>query len=221
LEYKYLERLMTMHSLLETLQQRYPDITECIPSVEAAYQLLHTTFASGGKLLICGNGGSASDSDHIVGELMKGFELKRPIANDLRARLTQIGQERGRYLADHLQGALPTISLSSHAALSTAISNDVAGDMVFAQQVLGYGRKGDTLIGISTSGNSANVLNALHVAQALEVNTIGLTGKSGGKMRDLCQVMICVPYERTLEIQERHLAIYHVLCLLLEQDFFG
>ena len=210
-----------MHSELVTLQQRYPDIESCIPSVAEAYHVLRTTFSSGGKLLICGNGGSASDSDHIVGELMKGFELKRPIGANLRARLTQIGQERGAYLADRLQGALPTISLSSHAALSTAISNDVAGDMVFAQQVLGYGQKGDALIGISTSGNSANILNALHVAQALEFNTIGLTGKSGGAMRSLCHTTICVPYERTLEIQERHLAIYHALCLMLEQDFFG
>jgi phosphoheptose isomerase len=210
-----------MHAQLERLQQRYPDIEACIPSVAEAYELLRATFANGGKLLICGNGGSASDSDHIVGELMKGFELKRPIGNDLRARLAQIGEARGVYLADRLQGALPTISLSSHAALSTAISNDVAGDMVFAQQVLGYGRKGDSLIGISTSGNSANVLNALHIAQALELNTIGLTGQSGGAMRDLCSVTICVPYERTLEIQERHLAIYHALCLMLEQEFFG
>lgn len=210
-----------MHPELNRLEHRCPDIASCIPAVEAAYAALCATFHAGGKLLICGNGGSAADSDHIVGELMKGFERKRPISEELRQRLAQVGQGRGVYLADHLQGALPAISLSAHTALATAISNDAAWEMVFAQQVLGYGKKGDALIGISTSGNAANVLNALHVARALELRTIGLTGRSGGSMRDLCDIVICVPYERTLEIQERHLAIYHTLCLMLEQEFFG
>ncbi len=210
-----------MHPEFERLQQRYPDLGDTVPSVQAAYQILSATFHAGGKLLICGNGGSAADSDHIVGELMKGFELPRPIDEELRQRLTRFDVERGAYLASRLQKALPAISLSGHAALSTAISNDTAGDMVYAQQVLGYGRAGDTLIGISTSGHSANVLNALHVASALEMHTIGLTGQSGGKMRDLCEVTICAPSQRTLEIQERHLAIYHALCIALEQEFFG
>lgn len=208
-------------SELDRLGRRYPDIESCIPAVGTAFDTLTESFRSGGKLLICGNGGSAADSDHIVGELMKSFELKRPIDADLRHRLMQINPERGTYLAEHLQSALPAISLSSHAALSTAISNDVAGDMVYAQQVLGYGTAGDVLIGISTSGNSANVLNALQVARALDLRTIGLTGISGGKMVNLCDVTIGVPYERTLEIQERHLAIYHTLCIMLEQEFFG
>lgn len=210
-----------MHPEFERLQQRYPDLGDTVPSVQAAYQILSATFHAGGKLLICGNGGSAADSDHIVGELMKGFELPRPIDEELRQRLTRFDVKRGAYLASRLQKALPAISLSGHAALSTAISNDTAGDMVYAQQVLGYGRAGDTLIGISTSGHSANVLNALHVASALEMHTIGLTGQSGGKMRDLCEVTICAPSQRTLEIQERHLAIYHALCIALEQEFFG
>ena len=210
-----------MHPEFERLQQRYPDLGDTVPSVQAAYQILSATFHAGGKLLICGNGGSAADSDHIVGELMKGFELPRPIDEELRQRLTRFDVERGAYLASRLQKALPAISLSGHAALSTAISYDTAGDMVYAQQVLGYGRAGDTLIGISTSGHSANVLNALHVASALEMHTIGLTGQSGGKMRDLCEVTICAPSQRTLEIQERHLAIYHALCIALEQEFFG
>jgi phosphoheptose isomerase len=210
-----------MHPEFERLQQRYPDLVETIPSVQAAYDILSEAFHSGGKLLICGNGGSAADSDHIVGELMKGFELPRPIDDDLRQRLTRYDVERGMYLAARLQKALPAISLSGHAALATAISNDTAGDMVYAQQVLGYGREGDVLLGISTSGSSANVLNALHVASALELRTIGLTGQSGGKMRGLCEVTICVPYHRTLEVQERHLAIYHALCIALEQEFFG
>ncbi len=206
---------------LEYLEGRYPDLGASVPAVEAAYEALSATYHAGGKLLICGNGGSASDSDHIVGELMKGFELARPITDDLRGRLMQIDGERGAYLADKLQRGLPAISLASHNALSTAINNDIGGDMSFAQQVLGYGKAGDALIGISTSGNSANVLNALQVARALEMRTIGLTGRSGGKMRDLCDVLVCVPYERTLEVQERHLAIYHALCIMIEQEFFG
>ncbi|MCC6803208.1 MAG: SIS domain-containing protein [Anaerolineae bacterium] len=210
-----------MNPPLEYLERRYPDLAAAIPAVETAYEALSATFQAGGKLLICGNGGSASDSDHIVGELMKSFELPRPIPDDLRQKLLDINAERGAYLADHLQRGLPAISLASHIALSTAINNDIAGDMSFAQQVLGYGKAGDTLIGISTSGNSANVLNALHVARARAMRTIGLSGRTGGKMRDLCDVLICVPYERTLEVQERHLAIYHVLCLMLEQEFFG
>jgi D-sedoheptulose 7-phosphate isomerase len=210
-----------MHPALSELERRCPDLVDVIPAVEAAAQAIIATYRGGGKLLICGNGGSASDSDHIVGELMKGFEMPRPISDDLRDRLMRIDAARGAYLADHLQRALPAISLASHAALSTAIANDIAGDMGFAQQVLGYGQPGDALLGISTSGNSANVLNALQVARALGLRTLGLSGRTGGQMPALCDVLICVPYDRTLEIQERHLAIYHTLCLLIEQEFFG
>lgn len=210
-----------MHPTLVELQERYPDLSGCIDSIEAVYRLLHDTYQNGGKVLICGNGGSAADSDHIVGELMKGFELKRPVDEATRQRLKQVAPDAGDYLADHLQQALPAISLSGHAALMTAISNDTAADMIFAQQVFGYGRAGDALIGISTSGNSANVLHAIRVAQALEMRTIGLTGKSGGAMRDLCDVTVCVPYERTSAIQERHLPVYHALCVMLEEAFFG
>jgi D-sedoheptulose 7-phosphate isomerase len=210
-----------MSQILDTLQQRYPDLTDTIPSVQAAYDALAATYHGGGKLLICGNGGSAADSDHIVGELMKGFELRRPIPDALRERLQAENPDVGAYLADKLQGALPAIALTNHHALMSAISNDTAGDMIFAQQVLGYAKPGDAIIGISTSGNSANVLHALRVARALDMRTIGLTGRSGGKMRDICDVTICVPYDRTLEIQERHLAIYHALCIMLEQEFFG
>jgi D-sedoheptulose 7-phosphate isomerase len=209
-----------MHPVLADLIQRYPDLESTISSIQAAYDLLSATYHTSGKLLICGNGGSAADSDHIVGELMKAFERKRPIGDDLRQRLQNLNPQAGAYLADHLQGALSAISLSSHAALTTAISNDIASDMVFAQQVLGYGVKGDVLIGISTSGNSTNVLNALYVAKALELRTIGLTGKSGGAMAELCDVTICVPYERTAAVQERHLPIYHALSVILEQEFF-
>ena len=210
-----------MTDILSTLQHRYPDLAPAIPSVRAAYDLLAATYHGGGKLLICGNGGSAADSDHIVGELMKGFELKRPIGDALRQRLLAENPDVGSYLADQLQGALPAIALTNHLALISAVSNDTAGDMMFAQQVVGYGRPGDAIIGISTSGNSGNVLHALRVARALDMRTIGLTGRTGGAMRDVCDVTICVPYDRTLEIQERHLPIYHALCVLLELEFFG
>lgn len=210
-----------MHPEIHKLHERYPDLAPCLNDIQAAFEVLRGTYQNGGKLLICGNGGSAADSDHIVGELMKGFELKRPIHDDLRQKLVEISPEDGTYLADHLQGALPAISLVAHSAIETAIINDTAGDVTFAQQVLGYGKQGDTLIGISTSGNSRNVGHAITVAKALGMHTIGLTGKSGGAMRDMCDVTICAPYERTLAVQERHLPIYHTLCIMLEQEFFG
>jgi phosphoheptose isomerase len=206
---------------LETLLGRYPELAVCRDSIQAAYELLRDTYHAGGKVLICGNGGSAADSDHLVGELMKGFESKRPVSAEMRQKLIQADPQNGAYLADHLQGAFPTISLMSHSALISAISNDTSGDMIFAQQVFGYGKPGDALLGISTSGNSVNVLHALRVAKALELHTIGLTGQNGGHMRGLCDTTICVPYERTLEIQERHLPIYHALSIMLEQEFFG
>jgi D-sedoheptulose 7-phosphate isomerase len=210
-----------MNLVFTELAARYPDLGSTLPALEQAAGALTVTFRAGGKLLICGNGGSASDSDHIVGELMKSFERPRPIADDLRQRLLGINPERGAYLVGKLQRGLPAISLASHAALSTAIGNDIAGDMSFAQQVMGYGKPGDSLIAISTSGNSVNVLNALQVARALNMTTIGLTGQSGGQLKPLCDVLVTVPFTRTLEVQERHLAVYHALCLTLEQEFFG
>jgi D-sedoheptulose 7-phosphate isomerase len=210
-----------MNLTLGHLEQRYPDLSPVIPAIEASVAVLSDAYRADGKLLICGNGGSATDSDHIVGELMKSFELPRPISEDLRTRLLAIDPERGAYLAGKLQNGLPAISLVSHHALTTAIANDTAGDMVFAQQVLGYGKPGDVLLAISTSGRAVNVIHALQVARALDMRTIGLTGRGGGLMPSLCDVLIQVPYDRTLEIQERHLAIYHAICISLEQEFFG
>ena len=209
-----------MQTILETLEARYPDLEVCIADINQAFMILRDAFAKGNKLLVCGNGGSASDSQHIVGELMKGFELNRPISAEMREKLIQQNPENGMYLAEKLQGALPAIALTTHSALISAISNDVASDMVFAQQVYGYGQAGDVLLGISTSGNSKNVLNAIYVAKSLGFQTIGLTGQTGGKMSDLCDVTICVPYDTTVAIQERHLPVYHALCRLLEQEFF-
>jgi D-sedoheptulose 7-phosphate isomerase len=207
-------------SIFERLIQRYPDLSEALPSILQAAQMLQTCFAGGGKLLVCGNGGSAADSEHIVGELMKGFYLKRPVPSGFRERLVASYPEAGAYLADHLQGALPAISLVSHTSLITAVLNDVAGDMIFAQQVYGYGRPGDVLLGISCSGNAADVLHAFRVARALDVKTLGLTGRSGGGMPPLCDGLLRVGLDSIPDIQERHLAIYHALCAHLEERFF-
>lgn len=206
---------------LKRLAARYPDLVPCLDDVEAAFDLLRDCFTSGGKLLLCGSGGSASDSEHVVGELMKAFELKRLLPETVRAKLTEAFGGEGTYLADHLQGALPAFSLVSQTALITAVANDVDAELIYAQQVYGYGRPGDALLGISTSGNSASVLHALRVARSLGLATVGLAGRSGGKMKELCDVTIRVPEDDTLLIQERHLPVYHALCRMLEQYFFA
>lgn len=205
---------------MEKLVSKYPDLSTCADEINLAYELLVGSYRQGGKLLLCGNGGSAADCEHIVGELMKGFALQRPVDQAFRQKLLDVDPDEGAYMAEHLQQALPAISLVSQTALSTAFINDVASDMVFAQQVYGYGVQGDVLIGISTSGNSTNVNNAFKVAKALGLKTIGLTGRTGGKMKDICDVTICVPWDETLDIQERHLPIYHTLCIMLEKEFF-
>lgn len=197
---------------LERLMKRYPQLAGCRETITEAYQMLEESFRKGGKLLICGNGGSAADSDHIVGELMKGFKKQRPVPVEMRAKLGD--------LADHLQEALPAIALTGHPALSTAFLNDVAPDMVFAQQVYGYGNENDVLLAITTSGNSGNVLHAVKVAQAKNMKTIGLTGPKGGKLKEVADTCICVPGSCTADIQELHLPVYHALCAMLEERFF-
>ncbi len=210
-----------MHPLVQKLITTYPDLTNTAPQIGEAFELWKNSFDQGHKTLVCGNGGSAADSEHIVGELMKGFMLKRTLPTEERALLEREYGEIGAYLGRHLQGALPTISLVSQTSLISAFTNDVAADLVFAQQVYGYGQPGDVLVGLSTSGNSANVLNALRVAKIKGLVTIGFTGADGGKMKELCNVTIRVPYHSTPDIQERHLAVYHTLCALLEQAFFA
>lgn len=206
---------------METLVAKYPELSSCRQDIKLAFETLVSSYRNNGKVLLCGNGGSASDCEHIVGELMKGFTLKRPVDSEYRKRLLEIDPFEGEYLANHLQQALPAISLVSQTALMTAFVNDVAADMVFAQQVYGYGNKQDVLIGLSTSGNSSNVIKAFKVAQALGMKTISLTGKSGGKLKEISDVSICVPWEGTVDIQERHLPIYHTLCIMLEKEFFA
>ncbi len=207
--------------MFKTLTERYPDLTECRETIEDAYRLLESAYADDRQVLVCGNGGSAADSEHIVAELMKGFALPRPVSTAVREQLALSSPETGVYLADHLQGALRAISLVSQTGLATAFSNDVAPDMAFAQQVFGYGRPGDVVWGISTSGTSANVVHAVQVGRARGLGTLGLTGRDGGALAAHCDVAIRVPCTVTAEIQERHLAVYHALCLALEARFFG
>lgn len=205
---------------LEDLVRRYPSLEVCCADIEDAFERIAASFASGGKLLICGNGGSAADAQHIAGELMKGFLKRRPLPSTIQKAFEQAGGERGRYIASQLQGALPAIALMGQDALFTAFANDVDAALVFAQQVYALGRSGDVLMGISTSGNSTNVMDALYTAKAIGMVTVGLTGSSGGRMADICDVAIKVPAISTPEVQELHLPVYHALCAMLEQEFF-
>ncbi len=209
---------MTVDEHLHQLIRRYPSLEVCKPDILAAYHSLEFCFAHGRKVLLCGNGGSAADCDHIVGELVKAFRRQRPIAKWLEQTLLE--QPHGHSIASQLQGALPAITLTSQNALISAIANDVSSDMVFAQQVYAYGRSGDLLIGISTSGNSQNVVYAMVTARAMGLKTIGLIGKQGGRLKSIADVPVCVPAETTVEIQELHLPIYHMLCAAMEDHFF-
>lgn len=209
-----------MNAILQQMTTRYPELRDCVPDIELSFQLLFHAFHQNGKLLLCGNGGSAADCEHVVGELMKGFMSKRPLSSAITSQFEREFPGEGTGIAEKLQGALPAISLVSHTALISAYANDVSPEMIFAQQVYGYGRPGDVLIAFSTSGNSHNVLRALQVARVKGMKTIGFTGHSGGKLKSLCDVAICVPWEETLDIQERHLPIYHALCRMLEEAFF-
>lgn len=201
-----------MTDYLKFMTDRYPALEGVSGDVKEAFEILRTSYENGGKLLVCGNGGSASDSEHIVGELMKGFYKKRPLPETAKEAIGEISA--------FLQGALPAIALTGHPALTTAFSNDVRADMTFAQQVYGYGRAGDVLIALSTSGNSVNVLHAATVAKAGNLAVIGLTGQDGGRLREICDVCVAVPAQVTAEIQEYHLPVYHTLCAMLEDYFF-
>jgi len=212
---------MDQIAIIDQLCERYPSLNGVRPAIEDACTQMIACYEQGGKILVCGNGGSCSDSEHIVGELMKSFELKRPIKHAVKEKLAVISPERGSYLAQHLQQGLPAISLTAHAALITAVANDIDGDIIFAQQVIGYGKKNDILLGISSSGNSQNVLDACIVAKAMDLKVIGLTGETGGKMKEFCDTLINVPGRRTFMVQELHLPVYHVLCLAVEHHFFG
>lgn len=202
-----------MNPRLTTLLTNYPALVAIQTDIEVAAELLLTTFQQGQTLLLCGNGGSASDADHIAGELLKGFQHKRPLREE---HVETLGEE----LASKLEQGLPAIPLTAFPALNTAYGNDVDGEYGFAQLVWALGRPGDTLLALSTSGNSTNVIHALKAARAAGMNTLGLTGESGGKMKELCTASICVPSSETFRIQEFHLPIYHALCLMVEDALF-
>ena len=211
---------MSETAYLEELISRYPVWEPIKVSVMEAYEILKECFETGHKLLLAGNGGSAADSEHIVGELMKGFVKRRQVPEDMAGKMERIDEKAGKELALKLQGGLPAIALSGHPALSTAFLNDVEGEMIYAQQVYGYGQEGDVLLGISTSGNAANIHYAAVTAKAKGMKVIGLTGKDGGKMAGYSDAAVIVPEQETFKIQELHLPIYHALCLMLEEHFF-
>lgn len=206
--------------IIDQLFDRYAPLKSCKKSFEEAFLILLNCYKNEGKVLVCGNGGSAADSEHIVGELMKSFLLKREVSVDVKQKIMTASPGDCDYIIKNLQGTLPAISLVSQSALSTAFINDVSPDMVFAQQVAGYARENDVLICLSTSGNSQNVIYAIKVAKALKVKTIGLTGAAGGSMKDLCDVLINVPADQTFMVQEYHLPVYHTLCAALESELF-
>lgn len=203
------------------LLTRYPVLAPLAEALALAERMLLRTARAGCKILVCGNGGSAADAEHIVGELMKGFRLSRPLTPVQRQALSDAFPEEGPALADSLQQAVPAVSLVAGVSLPTAFANDVGAVNVFAQQTLGLGRPGDLLWAISTSGNSPNVLAALRVARAFGLSTLGLTGPGGGRMAGLCDVLLAVPGDSTAAIQELHLPVYHALCAALEQALFG
>lgn len=207
-----------MNAILNDLVQRYPTLSACASDIQTALNVLVETFAGGGKLLLCGNGGSAADCDHIVGELMKSFLLKRPLPREHREALSRGGDSR---LAELLQCGFPCVAMTAHAALNSAVANDVAADLVFAQQAYSLGRLGDALLGLSTSGNSSNVVNAFKVARAVGVRTIAVTGQGGGALAALADVAIRVPASCTPAVQELHLPVYHALCAAVEAHFFA
>ena len=205
---------------IKELIERYPALAICEKDIRAAASAIIDSYKAGGKLIVAGNGGSAADSDHITGELLKSFVKKRKPEQKFLDALSAIDSDTGSYLSDKLQGSLPAIALTNNSALMTASLNDVDGNVLFAQQVMGFGKKGDVFLGISTSGNSKDVIYALAVAKALGVKTVALTGKTGGKCKELADISIVVPENETFKIQESHLPVYHALCLTIEEYFW-
>lgn len=204
----------------DLLLERYPALAAQGEQILAMFETVASVYHAGGKLLVCGNGGSCADAEHIVGELMKCFLIRRPIPAALDAALAAYGED-GEALRSHLEGALPAISLCGHNALTTAYLNDTEPTMTFAQQVVGYGRAGDVLLAISTSGNSKNCVYAATAARAMGLRVLALTGEKPSKLSALADVTVQAPSAETFKIQEYHLPIYHALCAMLEAEFFG
>lgn len=205
---------------IRTLLQRYPELESVKKSIGEAFDVLAECYEKQGKLLVAGNGGSAADSEHIVGELMKSFVLDRRVEPGFASALRSVDATLGEALSNHLQGALPAIALDGHLALTTAYMNDCEPLLCFAQQLYGYGKTGDVFLGISTSGNSKNILYAAVTARAKGMKVIGLTGEKESRLSAISDVCIRVPQLETYKVQELHLPIYHCLCLMLEEHFF-
>lgn len=207
-------------SILDEFIQKYPELLPQKDNIYDTFEIIKNAFSKGNRLYICGNGGSSADSLHIVGELMKSFMENRLVKESTKKALRKEYPEDAAFFAEHLHEALPAFALLNSTSLETAYSNDVCPEMVFAQQVYGYGKKGDVLLGISTSGNSKNVINAVKVANVIGMHTIALTGKDGGVLKNISETSIVAPRNVVYEIQEMHLPIYHVLCIMLEKYFF-
>lgn len=213
-----LDEKLKVHT--DTLVKRYPKLEKIVDNITEAYLVLEECYENGGKLLVAGNGGSAADAEHIAGELMKRFKRPRPVPDEFARKLREADPQRGKLLAENLECALMAVPLVAHEALTTAYINDVDGLGVFAQQLYGFGRQGDVFLGISTSGNSENIINAAVVARAIGIKTIGLTGADGGVLAELAAVTVKVPETETYMVQELHLPVYHCWCLMLEERFF-
>lgn len=205
---------------LQELVKNYPQLGSVAADINAAYAILVESFEKGNKLLIAGNGGSAADAEHIVGELMKNFVKKRRLSQSFIDAIKKLAPETADYLASNLQPALPAISLAGNISLNSAVINDIDANFVFAQQVYGYGKEGDVFLCLSTSGNSKNILFAAATAKAKGLKVIALTGCDGGNLKNIADVSIIVPETETYKIQELHLPVYHCLCLMLEEHFF-
>ena len=210
-----------LNDKLEELIERYHCLSTVSDQINEAYAILEDTYKNKGKLLVAGNGGSAADAEHIVGELMKKFRIHRPVSEEYRKRLFEVAPDRAEYLSNNLEQSLRAIALVGHEALTTAYINDVDGYGVFAQQLFGYGDEGDAFLAISTSGNSRNIIDAAVTARAMRIKVIGLTGQNGGILKKYADVLIAVPEVETYKVQELHLPVYHCLCQMLEETFFG
>lgn len=216
-----MKNIKAINHFIDDLVMRYPVLSESKKEIKDGAELLIKTIETGGKFLICGNGGSSADADHIVGELMKGFIHLRPLSQKQKDSLEITGGKTGRHIGNFLQQGIPAISLSAHTALNTAFINDVDPSLIFAQQVMGLGKTEDVLWGISTSGNAKNVVSAAITAKAIGLRTFAMTGEKESQLSEICDICIRVKGTETYIIQELHLPVYHSLCMILEDHFFG
>ncbi len=205
---------------VEKLCERYPDLIACRKDIESAIDTIKGCYENNNKVLTCGNGGSAADAEHIVGELMKGSRKKRKVSSVFSEKIKGFYPQECEQLCDNLQTPLPAVALTSHLSFTTAFNNDMNPEFTFTQQLFGLGKEGDVLIALSTSGNAKNVINACKLAKVLGIKTVALTGRDGGRLKDICDIVIRVPEDETFLIQEYHLPIYHAICSAIENEFF-